>query len=295
MKYTRFEFKKDRDENFKHFAFRFLLLIPVIAIVCGMILSRYIIVPYILKLGSNQSATNIEPEVTKKPQDSSETEKSNKPADETYEYETLKPRKYYIAQAGYFSTLDNAESFLNLIKQANLPAYVNKEEQYFRVIVFLDSDKAKVNKRINDYKALGYTCFVREINISLKEMPESYRKDNKYILLNRMIIQYLKVIDENKDFLSKYENKSIDFNTLKEKLDDGNKSLSQLISKYNEITNKDDEKIDNFIEKYETTVNTVAEISKLKNDNTVIQKAYEKDMQSVYLLNELSIVYNEMF
>jgi hypothetical protein len=248
-----------------------------------MILSRYIIIPYILKLDDKQPVESAQPEI------------SSKPTEEAYVYETIKPRKYYIAQAGYFSSMANAESLLSRIRQANLPAYVNKEAQYFRVIVYIDADKAKVNKKIGDYKSLGYECIAREINLSFKEIPESSRKDNKYILLTKMINEGLKVTDENKDSLNKYENKSIDFNTMKDKLDTGYKDLSGLLSKYNEIKDKENEKTDELIKRYEVIVNMLNEISKLNNDNTFIQKAYEKEIQSIYLLNELSAIYNGLF
>lgn len=193
MRYTRFEFMNSKDVDLKKFIIKFIILIPVMGIIIGFIVSKFIIVP--------NMPDSIE-------------EKQNPTA---YVYNEITPRKYYTVQTGVFLSVSNARILADRLKYSNLSSYINMEDKYARVIACASTDRDFINRRMQMIRSVGYDCVEKEINIKARVIPDELKNKRDYALASMVIASIGEAVDNYCDLLMRYNSKSIDDKILNEK------------------------------------------------------------------------------
>lgn len=186
MKYTRFEFNSCGDRKFRHFILRFAVIIMAAGLITGYIISEFILVPYVFKIDGQEMV------VPKK-------------AVPAYKFKEIKHRKYYTVQVGVFKSFDNAGVLAGRMRSSGIPAYLKREENYTRIIVYVRDDKNMVDKRVSSLKSIGYSSIVKELDISVKDIPQEFKRDKGYILLSILLNSIGDEIDKYCSVLAKYE------------------------------------------------------------------------------------------
>lgn len=185
MRYTRFEFRGQNRIDLRQ-VLRCLILVPAIGIIVGFILYRLLIVP-------NISVVN------------------DKKVNEELFYESVMPKKFYIVQGGVFSIGKNAETSAGTIRASKIPAFVNQDEKYYRVILYTGGNYEAINKKTIEYKKLGLDYIVKETSIKTKEVSESYKSEKTYVVLSRIINGAGTAVEDILEETLKYEGRLIDY------------------------------------------------------------------------------------
>jgi hypothetical protein len=268
MKYTRYEFKYGPGARLKESMLLFLIIIPVIAIAAGLIISRYLLIPYLYK-----------PESTEK--------------QAGYIYQDIKSRKYYIVQAGVFSSETNLDLIAGKMRSSGLPVYIKQEEQLFRIITFAGPDYNSASREIERYKSSGYSCITKELSIVPGQVRENLKTEEAYKRLNRIIDFTGDEIDTTSKLLSGYDPKSSGLDSLHEKLKGTSSEFLKIMNDCRTAAGEKNQQLDDMIKQCEIIDNTLNEISALNDDINFYCKSQEIMIKAVYMYYDLIDIYNK--
>jgi hypothetical protein len=175
VRYTRFEYIGYGDRKGRHLVLRLLIVIPAAAIISGYLISRLILIPYVFK--------------------PKEIDKEGIPSAKSYVYKSTGVRKFFIIQAGIFSSESNAQVLAEKIRALNMPVYINPEGQYFRVIVYAGMSSGRAEDLSKAYEQKGYKCIRKEFNPLPVDIPEEMRNDRQTAILSNIISQTADIAD----------------------------------------------------------------------------------------------------
>lgn len=268
MKYTRLEFKGQRSRNFKKDDLKFFILVPVIAIALGFAASRLFIIPSLNKLNN----TNTLPK-------------------KTYTFEPIKAKRYFLFQAGIYSSENNARAAADRIKAGGAASYIRQDGQYFRVIIFISPDSSVIEDKRKEYISAGYDCLVKEINIGGPEIPQELKSKNEIILTNRIINYAGDEIDNFYNLSLSYQSKQIDNKALYGKISAFDSEMKKRMDDYKALKDKKDVFVDQAVESCQT-VNSIF-IDETLKDGKALQSNYfqGKLLQAIYLYNDMLNTY----
>lgn len=270
MKYTRFEFGSRMDPVIRKYFIDFVVFIPIFAIFIGFLISKFVITPSFFKTKAVESG---------------------KPAN--YEYQTIKDRRFYIAQAGVFQSGSNAKLTAERIKSHNLTAFVMDEGQLYRVIVQASIDHDYIVKKVGNYKSAGYDCIIKGLNVQAKELPVSLRCDKGYVLANAAVKQTGDFIVTCSEILSGYAAKKTDYKHASDALKNTDDGIEHNRGELNGYNGSNNEMVKELCTRCRPIWDVTNEVIKIKDDENFCSGIEEKLIQLVYFYNDLVVTYNK--
>ena len=174
MKYTRINIREDNNLNEIKWIIRFIIIIPVIALITGKMISYFFIVPSI------QGTTNYTP------------------AKIINTYDTT-----YMVQAGVFMSKDNADVIVKAMQGNNYKPVCVTYDNEFRVIIDNTYDIKTAETLKDKLKSNGYDCIISKILVeedSNKKSENTEIKQNIKDLIKLVSLQmYIKDKGNNDD------------------------------------------------------------------------------------------------
>jgi hypothetical protein len=139
MRYSVYKFINEKLKRKSKIAISFLILMPIAAIICGKLLTKFLILPYF---------------------------NNTKISKTTVSYKSIDKFNFYILQAGIFNSKVNASTLCSGIEGCGYNCAVVEDNSAYRVIVNI-SDNVKDAELIMDkLKKSGYNSIIKSYEIS---------------------------------------------------------------------------------------------------------------------------------
>jgi len=269
MRYTRFEFKVKGDESWRKIL-KLFVMVPVIGIMSGFLVYKWVIAPHISRSTelSGSSVAEMQGE---------------------YKFQAIENRKYYIVQAGIFTSPDNANVFCQKLKSLGFPAAIVKVGQYNGVMLWPHWGRDYVDSKAMGLRREGFECIIKEIHVNPDKLPENLKSDNKYILLCTMIERAGEAIDKYLNALAGIDKGDQNNNVLKEDAVAAVEMLDQAASQFRTVDATGSFK--GLTGKIATISKHIEEANE-KMDNFSIYSP-EGIINSIFLFKEIIDEYNE--
>jgi hypothetical protein len=170
MRYTRLEVPCKVLNLKSNMLLKFIIIIPLAAIILGSICVKFLIKPYIGEF-NKQGIINVSKPI-------------NIPV----------INNMFFLQAGIFSTEDNANILANAIEKKGFSPFVVEDKSKYRVIINFSDDKKLLANDIVKLKEMGYNTIVNTINLqaesNVARQEVSTMKDYVKYINNVVVIQY---------------------------------------------------------------------------------------------------------
>lgn len=188
MRYTRLEIRRinlsERDKTI----FAFFVVIPLMSIFLGWAINKMVITPaYSQKIGKQNAYTS---------NNINQIQVENK--------------KIYFIQLGVFSSEENAKVMIDTLKKAKVASYYYKDDEIFRVITDLTTNKNYANKRKEELDKNGYNCMVKEFDLKNDKLKNKQYNDLHKLLVYQIDLKDGQTTEEEykinfKNFYNKYK------------------------------------------------------------------------------------------
>lgn len=139
MKYTRLEIGGKKMTEAQKIYICFFILIPIISILFGWYISKFIMLR-LNPLDKNSVVTN----------------------------NIKKDQKIYLLQLGVFSNEANAKVLIDNLKKIDIYSYYYKDNDVYRIITDISTSSDAIEKRRNELEKKGLKCIIKEINFENK-------------------------------------------------------------------------------------------------------------------------------
>lgn len=177
VKYTRLEIYKGISNSRIKGIFVFFVIIPVIAVLSGSIITR-ILIPKEQIVSSNENVD--EPSIVVN-------------ISKSYSY------KFFLLQAGAFMNKSNAEVLKEAIKGDDFTPFIITDNEIYRVIISLSTDKEILIKKKDKLETIGYNCLINEFAFNNVDGTDNIEieKANNYVKISADIIKLQTEINES--------------------------------------------------------------------------------------------------
>lgn len=275
MKYTRYEYVNLNGINRRRVILKFLLIAPTAALIAGFVISRLIIVPYVLKTGEKKAEAPVAVQQT------------------DILYQDILNRKYYIVQMGAFASKENAHIFSENLRKKGIPVFVGNEGQYHLIITFAGSNLNYAKSKADYYSTSGYSCIVKELTVTAKGAPEELRNEKWCIVLSRLFNACGTLIDSYCQSLQSFEDKEIDYNALMSGIKEPGGEVHKWMKEW-EVLDNAEANYDIFI-KAKALDEIIKHMEGLENSPDFSMLFQEKIMEALYKYSEMAYLTNEIY
>lgn len=229
MRYSVYKFIDEKLKRTSKIAISFLILMPIAAIICGKLLTKFLILPYF---------------------------NNTKTSKTTISYKNIEKFNFYILQAGIFSSKENASTLCSGIEGCGYNCAVVEDNNLYRVIVNI-SDNAKNAELIMDkLKKSGYSSIIKSYEISLIYDNKLEKMKSYTAAVSSMLAGQSEMLNSNMKLNENTKSIESSINAVKEEYKnvdtDFNKDLDTRFKTFNSIIMKNAE---NFIEDSKSSSN----------------------------------------
>ena len=170
MRYSVYKYINEKLKTSSKIAISFLIVIPIAAILCGKLLTKFLIIPYFNNTQIQKSAV---------------------------EYKSIDKLDIYILQAGIFNSKENASTLCNGIEGCGYRCTIVEDNKSYRVIVNI-SDKSKdVQLMMDKLKKSGYNSIVKNYEIAMVYKGKIEKIDNYIAAVSVMLSEQIKLLNSN--------------------------------------------------------------------------------------------------
>lgn len=229
MRYSVYKYINEKLKTSTKIALAFLIVIPITAIICGKLLTKFLIIPYF---------------------NNTQIQKS------TVAYKSIDKFSIYILQAGIFNNSENASTLCKGIEGCGYYCTIVEDNNSYRVIVNI-TDKLNDSEIMMDkLKKSGYNSIIKsyEINLVYEDKLKIINNYNAAVSdmlsLQSELLSSNKKLDENTKKiescinLSKEEYKKVDM-TFNKELDARFKNFNSILIKNAENFLNDSKNLNN--------------------------------------------------